>query len=149
MLNEIILQGRLTRDPEMKATASGIKAAVFTLACERDYKPLGGERETDFFDVIAWRGTADFVQTYFRKGRMVVVKGRLQNRQWTVEDGSKRKATQIVADSVYFSDSVKESGNTSQAAEQPTAKGDADDSEFVKGMKEAGFEVVDDVELPF
>lgn len=149
MLNEIVLQGRLTRDPEMKATASGIKAATFTLACERDYKPLGGDRETDFFDVIAWRGTADFVQTYFRKGRMVVVKGRLQNRQWTVEDGSKRKATQIVADSVYFSDSVKENGNTSTAAEQPTAKGDADDSEFVKGMKEAGFEVVDDVELPF
>ena len=149
MLNEIILQGRLTRDPEMIPTASGIKKATFTLACEKDYKPLGGERETDFFDVIAWRGTADFVQNYFGKGRMMVVKGRLQNRQWTAEDGSKRKAAQIVADSVYFSDSVRESGNTSQAAEQATAKGDADDSEFVKGMQEAGFEVIDELDLPF
>lgn len=149
MLNEIILQGRLTRDPEMKATASGISCTTFTLACEQDYKNPNGERDTDFFDVVAWRNTADFVQRYFCKGRMVVVKGRLQNRQWTAEDGSKRKATQIVADSVYFSDSAKESGNTSQSAAQPTAKGDADDSEFVKGMKEAGFEVIDDVELPF
>lgn len=137
MLNDIVLQGRLTRDPEMKATASGIKAATFTLACERDYKPLGGDRETDFFDVVAWRGTADFVQTYFKKGRMVVVKGRLQNRQWTVEDGSKRKVTEIVADSVYFCDSAKETGNTSQAKEQPAP------------VEERGYTPVDDVELPF
>lgn len=135
MLNEIVLQGRLTRDPEMKATASGIKAAVFTLACERDYKPLGGERETDFFDVIAWRGTADFVQTYFGKGRMAIVKGRLQNRQWSAEDGSKRRATQIVADSVYFCDSNKESGSVEPAQPAP--------------VEDTGYTPVVTDELPF
>lgn len=118
MLNDIVIQGRLTRDPEMKNTASGIKAAVFTLACERDYKPLGGDRETDFFDVVAWRSTAEFVQNYFRKGRMVVVKGRLQNRQWTGDDGIKRKVSEIVADSVYFCDNGKDNGKDSQRDEQ-------------------------------
>ena len=119
MLNEIVLQGRLTRDPEAKATASGISCATFTLACEQDYRNQSGERDTDFFDVVAWRGTGDFVQRYFRKGQMAVVKGRLQTRQWTAEDGSKRKTVQIVADSVYFCDSAKETGNTSQAKTDP------------------------------
>lgn len=114
MLNEIALQGRLTRDPEAKATASGISCATFTLACEQDYKNQNGERDTDFFDVVVWRSTADFVQRYFSKGQMAIVKGRLQTRQWTAEDGSKRKTVQIVADSVYFCDSAKETGNTSQ-----------------------------------
>ena len=147
MLNNIILQGRLTRSPEMKATASGISCATFTLACEQDYKNQNGERDTDFFDVVAWRGTGDFVQRYFSKGQMAVVKGRLQTRQWTAEDGSKRKAVQIVAANVYFCG--RENGG--QATEQPAAKGDADDAEFVKGMQEAGFEVavIDDGELPF
>lgn len=145
MLNEIAIQGRLTRDPEAKATASGISCATFTLACEQDYRNQNGERDTDFFDVVAWRGTGDFVQRYFRKGQMAVVKGRLQTRQWTAEDGSKRKTVQIVADNVYFCG--RENGG--QATEQPTAKGDADDSDFVKGMQEAGYEVVDDEELPF
>lgn len=119
MLNDIVLQGRLTRDPEAKATASGISCATFTLACEQDYRNQNGERDTDFFDVVAWRGTGDFVQRYFRKGQMAVVKGRLQTRQWTAEDGSKRKTVQIVADSVYFCDSAKEAGNTSQAKNDP------------------------------
>lgn len=115
MLNDIVLQGRLTRSPEMKATASGISCATFTLACEQDYKNPNGERDTDFFDVVAWRGTADFVQRYFSKGQMAVVKGRLQTRQWTAEDGSKRKTVQIVADSVYFCGRE----NASQAVEEP------------------------------
>jgi len=147
MLNNIILQGRLTREPEMKATASGTSCVTFTLACEQDYKNPNGERDTDFFDVVAWRGTGDFVQRHFSKGQMAVVKGRLQTRQWTAEDGSKRKTVQIVADNVYFCG--RENGG--QTTEQPAAKGDADDSEFVKGMQDAGFEVavIDDSELPF
>lgn len=119
MLNSIVLQGRLTRDPEMKATASGISCATFTLACEQDYKNPNGERDTDFFDVVAWRNTGDFVQRYFRKGQQAVVKGRLQTRQWTADDGSKRKTVQIVADSVYFSGIANEGGNTSQAKDEP------------------------------
>lgn len=117
MLNNITLQGRLTRSPEMKATASGISCATFTLACEQDYKNPNGERDTDFFDVVAWRGTADFVQRYFSKGQMAVVKGRLQTRQWTAEDGSKRKTVQIVAENVYFCGRE----NNSQAIEEPAA----------------------------
>lgn len=118
MLNNITLQGRLTRDPEMKATASGISCATFTLACEQDYKNPNGDRDTDFFDVVAWRNTADFVQRYFGKGQMVVVRGRLQTRQWTAEDGSKRKAVQIVAENVYFCGVNNASGQTT---EQPAA----------------------------
>lgn len=117
MLNDVVLQGRLTRTPEMKATASGISCATFTLACEQDHKNPNGERDTDFFDVVAWRGAADFVQRYFSKGQLVIVKGRLQTRQWTAEDGSKRKTVQIVAESVYFCGRE----NAPQATEQPAA----------------------------
>lgn len=117
MLNDVVLQGRLTRTPEMKATASGISCATFTLACEQDHKNPNGERDTDFFDVVAWRGAADFVQRYFSKGQLVIVKGRLQTRQWTGEDGSKRKTVQIVAESVYFCGRE----NAPQATEQPAA----------------------------
>ena len=140
MLNEIALQGRLTRDPEAKATASGISCATFTLACEQDYRSQSGERDTDFFDVVAWRGTGDFVQRYFRKGQMAVVKGRLQTRQWTAEDGSKRKTVQIVADSVYFCDSAKETGNTSQAKTDPAP---------VEAQTLDLLDPIDDVDLPF
>lgn len=118
MLNDIVLQGRLTRSPEMKATASGISCATFTLACEQDYKNPNGERDTDFFDVVAWRGTADFVQRYFRQGQMAIVKGRLQTRKWTAEDGGKRKTVQIVAENVYF---CGRESNATQGTEQPAA----------------------------
>jgi single-strand DNA-binding protein len=138
MLNNITLQGRLTRDPEMKATASGISCATFTLACEQDYKNPNGERDTDFFDVVAWRGTGDFVQRYFVKGQMAVVNGRLQTSQWTAQDGSKRKAVQIVAENVYFCGANNASGqDTEQATEQPAA------------VEESGFTPVETDELPF
>ena len=135
MLNNIILQGRLTRSPEMKATENGVSRAKFTLACEQDYKNPNGERDTDFFDVVAWRNTADFVQRYFTKGQMAVVKGRLQTQQWTAQDGSKRKTVQIVADNVYFCG--KDNGNTSQTEEEPAA------------VEESGFTPVEIEELPF
>lgn len=133
MLNNIILQGRLTRDPEMQATANGVSRATFALACEQDYKNPNGERDTDFFDVVAWRNTADFVQRYFTKGQMVVVRGRLQTQQWTAQDGSKRKTVQIVAENVYFCG--RENG--SQATEQPAA------------VEESGYTPVETEELPF
>ena len=136
MLNNIVLQGRLTRSPEMKATASGNSCATFTLACEQDYRNPNGERDTDFFDVVAWRGTADFVQRYFGKGQMAVVSGRLQTRQWTAEDGGKRKTVQIVADNVYFCG--KENSNTSQTAEEQPA-----------AVEESSFTPVEIEELPF
>lgn len=135
MLNKIIVMGRLTRDPERKPTASGISAAAFTLACDRDYAPQGQERETDFLDCIAWRGTADFVLKHFAKGRMLAVEGRLQINTWTADDGSKRRSPQIVVESVYFADSKPK-------------QGDADDAEYTAPAA-ADFTAVDDAELPF
>lgn len=107
MLNRIILMGRLTRDPELRKTGNGTAVTSFTLAVDRDYKSQDGERETDFIDVVAWRGTAEFVFKYFTKGRMVVVEGRLQVRDWTDKDGAKRRSTEVIADNVYFGDSKR------------------------------------------
>ena len=113
MLNHIVIMGRLTRDPELRRTGSGIAVASFTLAVDRDFSPKdGGERETDFIDCVAWRQTGEFVSKYFTKGRMAVVSGRLQIRSWTDKDGNKRRTAEVVADNVYFGDSRKEeSGN--------------------------------------
>jgi single-strand DNA-binding protein len=113
MLNKIILMGRLTRDPELRRTQSGTPVASFTLAVDRDFKSQGGEKETDFIDVVAWRNTAEFVSKYFTKGRMAVVEGRLQIRDWTDKDGNKRKAAEVIADNVYFGDSKKEASGGS------------------------------------
>ncbi|MBO4677876.1 MAG: single-stranded DNA-binding protein [Oscillospiraceae bacterium] len=114
MLNHITVMGRLTRDPELRRTQNGIAVASFSIACDRDYKPEGGERETDFIEVVAWRSTAEFVCKYFTKGRMAVVSGRLQVRPWTDKDGNKRKTAEIVADNCYFGDSKRE-GDGGQA----------------------------------
>lgn len=109
MLNRIILMGRLTRDPELRRTGSGIAVASFTLAVDRDFAPKdGGERETDFIDCVAWRQTGEFVSKYFTKGRMAVVSGRLQIRGWTDKDGNKRRSAEVVADNVYFGDSKRD-----------------------------------------
>lgn len=105
MLNKIILMGRLTRDPELRQTGSGKSVANFSLAVDRDFKAQNGEKETDFIDVVAWASTADFVSKYFSKGRMAVVEGRLQIRDWTDKDGGKRRSAEVVAENVYFGDS--------------------------------------------
>ena len=110
MLNKIILMGRLTRDPELRRTQSGTAVTSFSIACDRDFKSQSGEKETDFIDVVAWRGTAEFVSKYFAKGRMAVVEGRLQIRDWTDRDGGKRRSAEVVADNVYFGDSKRDSG---------------------------------------
>lgn len=114
MLNKIILMGRLTRDPELRHTGSGTPVASFSLAVDRDFKSQGGEKETDFIDIVAWRNTAEFVSKYFTKGRMAVVEGRLQIRDWTDKDGGKRRTAEVIAENVYFGDSKKESGGASQ-----------------------------------
>lgn len=102
MLNHITLMGRLTRDPELRRTGSGIAVASFTLAVDRDYKSQNGEKECDFIDIVAWRNTAEFVSKYFDKGSMAVVSGRLQIRAWTDKEGNKRRSAEVVADNVYF-----------------------------------------------
>lgn len=109
MLNHITVMGRLVRDPEMRHTQSGTAVCSFSIACDRDIvSKQSGERETDFFDITAWRSTAEFVSKYFAKGRMIVVDGRLQIREWTDKDGNKRKSAEIVANNVYFGDSKKD-----------------------------------------
>lgn len=108
MLNHIVIMGRLTHDPELRRTASSTPVTSFSLAVERDFKNADGTKETDFIDVVAWRGTAEFAAKYFTKGRMVAVDGRLQTRKWTDKDGNKRTATEINADHLYFADSKRE-----------------------------------------
>lgn len=110
MLNKIIIMGRLTRDPELRRTQSGTAVTSFSVACDRDFKSQSGEKETDFIDVVAWRNTAEFVSKYFSKGRMAVVEGRLQIRDWTDREGGKRRSAEVVADNVYFGDSKRDGG---------------------------------------
>ena len=107
MLNLAIIMGRLTREPELRRTGSGVAVANFTVAVDRDYTPDGGEKETDFIDCVAWRQAGEFVQKYFTKGSMIVVKGRMQIRSWTDKDGNKRRTAEIVADNVYFGEGKK------------------------------------------
>lgn len=117
MLNHIVIMGRLTRDPELRRTGSGVAVASFTLAVDRDFAGKdGGEKETDFIDCVAWRATGEFVSKYFAKGRMACVSGRLQLRDWTDKDGNKRRAAEVVADNVYFADSKNAAGNGSTGA---------------------------------
>ena len=108
MLNKIILMGRLTRDPELRRTESGTAVCSFSIAVDRDFKSKNGEKETDFIDIVSWRATAEFVSKYFTKGRMAVVEGRLQIRDWTDKDGNKRRSAEVVADNVYFGDSKRD-----------------------------------------
>ena len=115
MLNKIFLMGRLTRDPELRRTGSGTAVVSFSLAVDRDFKSQSGEKETDFIDIVAWRNIAEFVSKYFTKGRMAVVEGRLQIRDWTDKEGNKRRSSEVVADSIYFGDSKKDTGMPAQS----------------------------------
>ena len=108
MLNRVVIMGRLVRDPELRRTQSGVSVTSFRLACDSDFKSQSGERTTTWIDVVAWRQSAEFVSKYFAKGRMAVVEGRLQSRDWTDKDGNKRTTIEIVADNVYFGDSRRE-----------------------------------------
>lgn len=108
MLNKIFIMGRLTRDPELRRTQNGTAVAGFALAVDRDFKNADGTKETDFIEVVALRSSAEFVSKYFAKGRMAIVEGRLQIRDWTDKDGNKRRNAEVVADNVYFGDSKKD-----------------------------------------
>lgn len=123
MLNHIVIMGRLTRDPELRHTQSGIAVASFTVAVDRDYSSRdGGEKQTDFINCVAWRSTGEFVSKYFTKGSMVVVSGRLQMRQYTDKDGNNRTVAEIVADNVYFGESKRNSaqGGDSRPYSEPS-----------------------------
>ena len=148
MLNRIILMGRLTRDPELRRTGSGTAVTSFSLAVYRDFKSQSGEKETDFIDIVAWRSTAEFVSKYFTKGRMAVVEGRLQIRDWTDKDGGKRRSAEVVADNVYFGDSKRDGGDSSGYSAAPAYK-NAAPSNFNAGGSDFAEIGEDDGELPF
>ncbi len=153
MLNRIILMGRLTRDPELRHTQTGTPVASFSLACDRDFKDKQtGEKLTDFIDVVVWRQTAEFVSRYFSKGRMAVVEGRLQIRDYTDRDGNKRRVAEIVAENVYFGDSKRDSDSGYSAP--PAASSPSGFSSYTPPAPSAGSDdfgdlTDDDGDLPF
>lgn len=130
MLNTITIMGRLTTDPILRRTQTGVAVASFTLACERDYAPQGREKETDFIDVVCWQSTAEFVDKYFTKGRMAVVTGRLQIRGWTDKEGNKRRSAEILADHVYFGDSKRDGDSQAPKSDFTEVQGNEDDLPF-------------------
>jgi single-strand DNA-binding protein len=120
MLNKVFLMGRITRDPELRRTGNGVAVTSFTVAVDRDFgKTESGEKETDFIDCVAWRQTGEFVNKYFGKGRMIVVCGQLQIRNWTDKDGNKRRSAEVIADQVYFGDSKNETKSAPAAQAEP------------------------------
>ena len=142
MLNKIIVMGRLGRDPELRRTQAGTAVASFSLAVDRDFKDKAtGERACDWIDVVAWRQTGEFAARYLTKGRMVVVEGRLQMRDYTARDGSKRRAAEVVADSVYFADS--------RQTAPPPSEGNAYEAALPEGPSNELRDLDDDGELPF
>ena len=145
MLNRIVIMGRLTRDPELRRTQSGTAVTSVRLAVDRDFKSQDGTKQADFFDVVAWRQTAEFVSKYFTKGRMAVVEGRLQSRDWQDKDGNKRTSIEIVADNLYFGDSKRDAAGGDYAA--PAYGSPAESYTAPAG---GGFaEIEEDGELPF
>lgn len=150
MLNRIILMGRLTRNPELRRTQSGTAVASFTLAVDRDFADKAtGQRATDFIDIVAWRNTAEFVSKYFSKGRMAVVEGRLQLRDWQDRDGNKRRSAEVVADTVYFGDSKRDSDGGSYAPAAPQNNGYSAPASPAVPEPELEELSDDDGELPF
>ena len=141
MLNKIILMGRLCANPELRRTNSGTAVTSFSLACDRDFKSQSGDKETDFIEVVAWKNTAEFVSKYFSKGRMAVVDGRLQIRDWTDKAGNKRTTAEVVADNVYFADSKRSESNDNQKENFNALSGRLSD-DFVPISEEDG-------EIPF
>lgn len=139
MLNSVCLMGRLTADPELKSTQSGVSVCNFRIAVDRTYTPKGQEKQTDFINIVTWRGTAEFVSRYFRKGQLVAVQGSIQTSQYTDRDGNKRTAFDVVADNVFFAEKKAESGETKQGAGY-------DHSPDIQGDFE---EIISPDELPF
>lgn len=135
MLNHITIMGRITKDIELRRTPAGVAVASFTIACDRDFGQ-NGQKETDFVDIVAWRGTGEFVERNFSKGKMIVVSGRLQIRKWEDKNGNKRNSAEIVAENVYFGDTKKDTGEKYEAAMSGKTQdfavldGDCDDLPF-------------------
>ena len=123
MLNDCVFGGRLVRDPEMRRTGSGIAVTSFAIAVERDIAGQDGKRETDFIDCVAWREKGEFVGKYFKKGSMIIAKGRMQSRDWTDKQGGKRKAWELQVEGVYFGGSKKDEDSVGQGPKSGYSQG--------------------------
>ena len=150
MLTHVTIRGRLTRDPERRHTQSGTAVTSFTLAVDREFKDKNtGESATDWISCTAWKGTAEFVSRYFRKGRMAVVEGRLQIRDWTGRDGGKRRSAEVVADNIYFGDSKRDGDSGGSGFARPAAPAPVDYG-IPSGSDDQFAELTDDDgDLPF
>ena len=147
-MNQIVIMGRLTRDPELRQTPQGVPVASFTLAVDRGFTPKdGSERVTDFIDVVAWRNTAEFVTKYFIKGQMAAVTGRLQIRDWTDKDNNKRRSAEVIAENIYFTESKK----SREAAFGPVESKEDFGSSYNTPVESSEFAELDmdDGDLPF
>ena len=150
MLNHITVMGRLVRDPELRRTGSGVAVASFTVAVERDFGGRdGGERKTDFINCVAWRQTGEFVSKYFTKGRMIVVDGRLEMRDWTDREGNKRTSAEINVDNAYFGDSKRDGDNGGNTYSAPAASGFGGYSAPAAPASDFAMLDDDDAQLPF
>ena len=145
--NEVLLGGRLTAAPELKATQNGTSVTSFTIAVNRGGKGKDGEAQVDFIDCRAWKESAEFITKYFGKGSSIFVKGELQKRQWTDKEGAKRYSTEVVVSRAYFVDSKGESGAAKQAAGETAGTGPAYIPDAYKRAPE--FKDADDDDLPF
>lgn len=144
MLNNVVLMGRLTADPELRHTPNDIAVTTFSIAVDRDFQRQGAEKQTDFINIVAWRQTAEFVCRYFRKGQLVALRGSIQTRSYNDKEGNKRTAFEIVADNVYFAE-PKRNNDSAPAA---TTRFD-EPSSFSNGTANDFEEIVGDDDLPF
>lgn len=138
-MNKVILVGRLSKDPELRATASGISVASFTVACDRKFVKQGEERKADFINCIAWRQSAEAISKYFKKGDRIALEGSLQVRDWTDNDGKKHYVTEVMVDAWEFAQSKNEGAAVSQQVSEPLGLTDDID----------GFMPVENEDLPF
>ena len=130
MLNKVILMGRFTRDPELRATPQGTSVVSFALAVERDFKGQNSERKTDFINCVAWKGTAEFISRYFKKGSMAAVEGRIETRDWDNSEGKKSYATEVIVNNIYFAESKRDAAINEPVSDIPPASSFGDDEDL-------------------
>ena len=152
MLNHITLMGRLVADPELRRTGSGVAVTTFRIAVDRDFAPKdGGERKADFITCVAWRQTGEFISKYFAKGRMIVVDGRLEMRDWTDRDGNKRTTAEVIVDNAYFGDSRRDNDGSNYSGNTYSAPAPSYGGYSAPAAPASDFAMLDDddAQLPF
>jgi single stranded DNA-binding protein (ssb) len=149
MLNQVALMGRLTAEPELRHTPSNVSVTTFTLAVNRSYVKQGAERQTDFIDIVAWRNTAEFICKYFKKGQMMAVEGTIQTRTYTDKEGKNRKAFEILANNVYFTESRNPNAASVAESFEPVAESALPEPSFSAGSNDDFAVIADDDDLPF